>query len=57
MDGWGGMDEILEFDISSEKWSQIGRMMVPRYIHAVSQIRYEEVASYCHNIKTYNISI
>ena len=47
MDGWGGMDEILEFDISSEKWSQIGRMMVPRYIHAVSQIRYEDVARFC----------
>ena len=47
MDGWDGLDEILEFDISSEKWSQIGRMMVPRYIHAVSPIRYEDVARYC----------
>ena len=47
MDGWSGMDEILEFDISSEKWSQNGRMMVPRYIHAVSAIRFEDVASYC----------
>ena len=47
MDGQDGLDEILEFDISSEKWSQIGRMMVPRSIHAVSAIRFEDVASYC----------
>ena len=45
--GLDATDEILEFDISSEKWSQIGHMLIPRYIHAVSPIRFEDVSSYC----------
>ena len=41
-------DTILEFNEETGEWSQLDRMTVGRYIHAVSVVNYDYVMQYCY---------
>ena len=47
MEDGGYLDEILEFNPSTEKWSLVDRMMSARCYHAVSGIATEDIIKYC----------
>ena len=40
-------DEILEFNPYSGQWTLVDRMIIGRLRHAVSTIKYSDVAQYC----------
>ena len=41
------MNDILEYDPETEKWTQIGTMREARDDHAVSVVKYEDYAEWC----------
>ena len=40
-------DEILEFRPDTDQWMLAGRMMEPRFMHAVSTINFDDVSAWC----------
>ena len=46
-DEGGFSDEILEFDPLTEDWKLVDRMIQKRVNHAVSVLKYSEVAQFC----------
>jgi len=41
------LDEILQFDSNTKTWEVVGKMLEPRWLHAVSTIDFNEVAANC----------
>ena len=41
------MNDILEYDPETEKWTQIGTMREERLGHAVSVVDFEDYADFC----------
>ena len=42
------LNDILEFDPETKKWTQIGTMREVRWAHAVSVVKYEDYLDFCH---------
>ena len=41
------MNNILEYDPETKKWTEVGTMKEARYGHAVSPVQYRDFGLYC----------
>ena len=46
-DGVTRLDSVLEFDLSSQEWRQVGVLQVARGAHAASIVRVQDIQDYC----------
>ena len=44
-----GLNNILEFNIETETWTEIGAMKEGRHAHAVSVVSYDDYAKWCNS--------
>ena len=45
--GNGGGNDILEWDVTNEKWKTIGKMRQSRYYHGMAVVDVADVIDYC----------
>ena len=41
------LDSVLEFELSSQEWRQVGVLQVARGAHAASIVRVQDIQDYC----------
>ena len=46
-DGVTRLDSVLEFDLASQEWRQVGVLRVARGAHAASIVRVQDIQDYC----------
>ena len=46
-DELNSIDTILEYDITRDKYQEIGHMLEPRHAHALSVVQYSDFAPWC----------
>ena len=46
-DSLDSQDTILEYDITKDKYQEIGHMLEPRHAHAISVVQYSDFAPWC----------